>query len=212
MNNDKFARVHRVSAESLLKHTGKDWQQWHDILSKQNAKNWTHQEIVQYLKTKRKLSVWWQQIVATGFEILVGNRQEGRNAKGDFSITVTKTIHASVNSLWKFIISPAGYHIWLKPLTADAEFLFNIGNQFETEDGYFGQVRTLSKGKHIRMSWQDPDWRKKSYVTIHVHSQSKDKAMLVISHNTLSDGRLRTPLRERWQNAVNQIHADLSRK
>ena len=69
----------RTSNESILKHTGKIWDDWIETLKKAGALNLTHKEIVQLLKTKYKLKPWFQQIVTGGFEVHTGRRREGEN-------------------------------------------------------------------------------------------------------------------------------------
>lgn len=209
----KFKQVNKVTAESVSKNTGRDWQQWHEALNKIHAQNFTHKELVQTLKSKYKLTPWWQQIVASGFEVMIGKKMEGRNAKGEFSITVTKTIHVPPKKLWTFLTSKAGTEIWLKPLSLNEDGMtFHIKTEFETEDGYFGEIRTISKGKKIRMSWMDPEWNKKSYFTLYIHSRDNKKCMLIFTHEGLVDGRLRAPLRQRWEDASKMIHQYLTSK
>lgn len=203
----KFNQVNKVTAASVDKNTGRDWQQWLQTLNKIHAQNLTHKELVQLLKSKYKLTPWWQQIVASGFEVMIGKKIEGRNAKGQFSITVTKTVHVHPKVLWKFLVSKEGTNIWLKPLSQPEDGMtFNIKTEFETEDGYFGEIRTINKGKKIRMSWMDLDWQKKSYFTLYIHSRDNKKCMLIFTHEGLVDGRLRAPLRQRWEEASKMIH------
>lgn len=209
--NSKFNLINKVTAESVSKNTGRDWQQWLLALNKIHAQNLTRKELVQLLKTKFKLKPWWQQIVASGFEVMIGKKIEGRNAKGQFSITVTKTIHVPPKALWTFLVSKEGTEIWLKPLSQPENgMVFNIKTEFETEDGYFGEIRTISKGKKIRMSWMDIDWSKKTYFTVYIHSRDNKKTMLAFTHEGLVDGRLRAPLRQRWEEAINMIHQQLT--
>ena len=53
---------------------------------------WTHGEIVAFLKVRYKLRPWWQQGVASGFEIATGRRVDGQNTKGLYTTTATKSL------------------------------------------------------------------------------------------------------------------------
>src|SRR5688572_1797323 len=78
----EIEKIGKVKSESVLKCTGKSWAQWIAILEKAGARWMTHKEIVAFLK-KYKLSQWWQQGVATGYEMHIGRKAEGRNEKGE---------------------------------------------------------------------------------------------------------------------------------
>lgn len=155
----KIEKLAKTSNESVEKNTGKSWDYWIQILKKAGADNLTHKEIVQLLKTKHKLKPWWQQIVAGGFEVYIGRRNEGENAKGEYTVTVTKTLPANQKNVWKFITSPEGLTQWLNPMDA---FKIAKGSSFEVAGGIFGEVRTLKAPKHIRLRWEDADWPKKT--------------------------------------------------
>ncbi len=104
----QYEKVGRVSSASVLKCTGKSWDQWVELLNNQGAANWTHKEIVAFLKKKYKLGPWWQQGVTSGYEIAIGRKVEGRNDKGEYSIAANRTVPADVKVLWKFLLSEKG--------------------------------------------------------------------------------------------------------
>lgn len=191
--------LNRVSRTSVLKHTDQDWNQWIQSLNKAGAAHWERRQIVAFLKTKFRLTPWWQQVVASGYEVATGRRAEGRNLKGEFSITATKTVPRSAAQMWKLLCSPEGLAQWLRPLS---EFRMQKGQSFETEGGVFGEVRTLKAGQRARLSWKFDDEQKPSIVQIHVVSRPKGKCILVIQHEGLTDGRRRNEIRQHWKKAL----------
>src|SRR4051812_34858442 len=96
-------KIGRVSAVSVHKGTGKDWDEWLKLLNQAGAKSWTHQEIVTFLKKKHKLSLWWQQGVTLGFELATGRRVEGQSLKGDYSVAITRSLPVSHRETWRFM-------------------------------------------------------------------------------------------------------------
>ena len=56
------------------------------------------------------------------------------------------------------------------------------------------------------------EWNKKSYFTLYIHSRDNKKCMLIFTHEGLVDGRLRAPLRQRWEDASKTIHQRLTSK
>lgn len=197
--------LNKVTAASVEKHTGRNWDQWIKILGEQGAKNLSHKEIVTLLgKKSYKLTEWWRQIVTSAYEVHIGRRQEGRNQKGEFSVTVTRTVYFGADKLWKLLESPEGQAVWLKPLS---RFKFKAKNVFETEDGYFGEIRTMKEGERLRMSWQDPEWSKPTIIQVYAMARSEQKSFLVFMHDGIKDPRTKAALRERWTEAVTGLLA-----
>lgn len=190
-----------ASDASVKKATGKVWSEWIEILTRSGAKAWTHQEIVAHLKKKHGLGPWWQQIVTTGYEVAIGRREQGQNQKGLYAVTATKSLQSPPRSVWKFVCSEAGQKLWLDPL-----FGLKIaqGSQFETADGFFGELRTVKVGQRIRFSWQDPDWNKKTTVQFTIYAKS-GKSLAVIDHSDLVSVTVREKMRKRWRKALDQI-------
>ncbi len=141
-NDESYKLVGRVSTESVFKATGKHWVKWIELLDKAGARSWTHAEIVAYLKKKYRLGPWWQQGVTLGFELAIGRRIEGQNLKGQYTTTITKSFTVSVAKLWTYLVSAAGQAIWFQPLSPVE---IKAGAQFETQDGFYGEIRTLKK-------------------------------------------------------------------
>jgi len=190
-----------VTDESVKRHSGKDWQHWKKILDKAGAQEWPRKQIVAYLNTKYKLTPWWQQMVTTGYEILIGKKIQGRNSKGEFAVTATKTLKIAAKELWKILESEEGLAIWLKPLS---KFKLKAGAHFESEGGIFGEIRTMKAGLRIRIKWQNENWDKSTVVQVFLVPKGP-KTILVFYHEKLVNGRLRTEIRDHWK----QVHKDL---
>ncbi len=191
------------STESVKKATGKSWRQWVDILEKAGARVLTHQEIVKLLKTKYKLKPWWQQQVTCGYEENIGRRLPGRNGKGFFSATITKTMQFDQKTVWRCLTSSEGIQIWLNPMS---DFAFAPKNSFEIEGGIFGEIRTMKAPTRVRMTWQDSDWDKSTVLQIYVIPRSKGRAMLVFNHDNITTAAIKSSLRQRWRKAINDIN------
>jgi len=191
--------LNKVSARSVVKATEKDWDQWVSILNKAGAKNWTHQEIVAFLKKKYRLSSWWQQGVTLGFEIHIGRREEGRNAKGEYSLTATRTIDANPKHIWRVLNSPEGLKTWLNPMS---EFELKKSQVFECEGGIFGEVRTCKAPVRGRIAWQETDWIKPSILQLYVVARPENRAILVFYHEKLPTARVRDSMREHWRESL----------
>lgn len=196
--------IGRVSAASVQKGTGKNWDQWVEILNRQGASVLSRKEIVALLKKKYKLSAWWQQGVAHGYEVHTGRRIDGQNYKGEYSATITKSVTMTQNALWKLLTSSKGISAWLKPM---GKFSLKPKNSFEVPGEIFGDVRTVVSPKRIRLSWQDSDWEKKTYVEIHVVGRPNKTSMLVFSHDGLKTPAHKEKMRKHWRSAIDDLLA-----
>ena len=56
--------------------------------------------------------------MATGYEMHIGRKVEGRNAKGQYSTVASRTFSVSNKDLWKYLESERGLAVWLKPLSS----------------------------------------------------------------------------------------------
>jgi uncharacterized protein YndB with AHSA1/START domain len=198
----KIAKIGRVTSESVLKCTGKIWDQWIALLDKAGARTWTHQEIVAHLKTRYKQGPWWQQGVTLGYEIHIGRRVEGQNQKGQYSTAATRTFPLDKKAAWKLLSSPEGIAAWLEPL---APFQFKVGEVYEVDGGFYGQVRTLKAGERVRLSWQEAHWPKAAVVQAHVIARPRGKSMIVIQQEGIADSKMHAQMRKHWKAAIARL-------
>ncbi|MEW6055422.1 MAG: hypothetical protein AB1540_02315 [Bdellovibrionota bacterium] len=197
-----FKKIGKVTTESVFKGTKRHWKEWVAVLEKAGARSWTHSEIAEYLKVKYKLTPWWQQGVAVGFEIAIGRRKEGQDAKGNYMVTATKSLPHGAPKVWGFLISEKGQRIWLNPL---AKVEIRPKSQFETSDGYFGEIRTMKKNRRVRLFWQDPQWQKKTVVELLLVARPAGKSILVFNHTGIKDEKTQTLLRGRWRKVADEV-------
>lgn len=200
----KYETVARVTSKSLVKHTGKNWDDWIALLEKKGAHLLSHKEIAHYLKTKHRLTPWWQHIVANGYEQVIGRKQEGRNAKGLYSVAGSRTFYLKDSRAWKLLTSDEGIGIWLKPLSP---LTMKAGENFETETGFFGEIRVVTKGDKIRFRLQDPEWEKPSVCVLGVHFREGEKCTIIFAHDDLPSARVKEEFRIYWKSVLDQLTA-----
>ncbi|MEK6579131.1 MAG: hypothetical protein AABZ55_07880 [Bdellovibrionota bacterium] len=197
-----YDKVGKVTAESVLKHTGKNWRQWVNILKKSGARAWTYQEIAAFLKKRHSLTPWWRHGVALGFEIATGRRKAGQDANGKYMVTATKSLSHNEREVWNALISSKGQRLWLKPFSVIA---IRPMTQFETTDGYFGEVRTVTQFRRVRLFWQDPLWQKHTVLELVLVPKPEKKSILVFNHIGIQDTETQATLRGRWRKVADQV-------
>jgi hypothetical protein len=198
----KIEKIGKVSTESVFKGTKKHWHQWIEILDRAGGRTLEHREMVAFLKRKYKLTSWWQQGVTHGYELHIGRKAEGRNAKGEYSTMASRTLPVNVKDSWKFLNSEKGLELWLKPMS---DFELKVKTQFEKEGGIFGEVRTAKAAERARITWQDEDWSKPSIVQIYLIKRPGPKSILVFQHDKLPSDRSRLEMRDYWKAVVDSI-------
>ncbi len=202
----RYEKIGRVSTASVKKGTGKDWVEWLSLLNTVHAQTWSHREIVLYLRKKYKLSLWWEQGVTLGYEIAIGRRVEGQDSKGLYSVSCTKTLSIEASRLWRFLVGTKGVSIWMKPLFP---VKIKIASHFETEDGFFGEIRTIKVGRRLRMSWKDENETRTTYVELIIVPLAAKKTILVVQHMQLKNLKIQSAMRKRWKEILVGIQGQI---
>ncbi|MBI3542265.1 MAG: DUF4287 domain-containing protein [Deltaproteobacteria bacterium] len=200
----KIEKIGRVTSRSVLKCTGRGWDEWIRILDEAGARGLTHKEIVALLRKRYKLGPWWEQGVTHGYEVHIERRVDGQDAKGKYSTAATRTFPIDVKAAWKLLVSPAGLAAWLKPL---APFEVKPGASYEVRGGVFGEVRTMKPGKFARLAWQETEWPAATIVYALVVARPKGKSVVVLQHLGLHDGKLHARMRAHWKSALEDLLA-----
>jgi len=198
----KIKILNKTKTEAVHKHTGRHWDQWASSLKKEDVSHLTHKELVAHLKKKYKLTPWWQQVVATGFEILVGKRKEGQNHKGEYAVTATKTFPISQKKMWNWLASSAGIEVWLKPMSP---FELKEKAQYEVEGGIFGEVRTMKKPERARLTWIDDEMPKKMILQFAVIARDEEKCLLFFQHDHLATPLIKERYAQKWKSVLAEI-------
>ncbi len=205
----KIQTLGRTTTESVHKHTGKHWDDWIRILDKAGCRHMKFSEITKTLK-KFRIGRWWEGAVAMGYEMHIGRRIEGRNQKGEYALTATKTLPIARAKLWEFLISEEGQLAWLRPLTPLQEITPKA--QFEVEGGIFGEIRTQKEPERIRLRWQDTEWPKASTLNLGIAANEPNKSILYFMHEALPSPRLREQMREYWKQRLEDVRRDLEKR
>ncbi len=203
----KTEKVGLVTAISVKKHTKKDWDDWIAILNKRSCQALSHQELVQLLKKDFKLTTWWQQEVARGYQIAIGIRIPNQTLKGTYTTTATKSLTASAKKIFSFLTSNEGQELWLKPMYP---IKIKEKQNFECEGGIFGEFRTVKAGDKLRLTWIDEEWPNKTIIQINLYMKPKDKCMIVINHTDLPTLKVKMLMHDRWRKAVDDLAEALS--
>lgn len=198
--------IDRISADAVANATGRDWDAWLAALDDRGAADRDHRDIVALVADAGVENGWWQQTIATGYEQARGLRAVGETADAGFQVGVQRTLPVGQDRLWELLIDPAGREAWLGAVDA---FDPAPGHAYETADGTTGEVRTVTPGERLRLTWRPPDRDGATTLQLTLTCPRNDasKTTLRFHHERLADADERAAMRERWQAAADRLEA-----
>jgi uncharacterized protein YndB with AHSA1/START domain len=199
----------RVSSEAVREATGRSWEEWQATLDAAGAAEWSHKEIVAYLKREHPEvgSGWWRQSVTVGYEYARGSRVVGQTADTGFQVGVQKRVPLTVAEAWERITSRP--ELWLGD---GASVSFEVGERYRVpsaggEPGASGEVRVVRPGNRLRMTWRPERWASPATLQITVTEAGPGKTSIGAHLEKLPDAEAREAMRARWRAALDRIAA-----
>ncbi len=175
-------KVAGMSNAAVQAKTGKTWAEWLTILDRAGAKNWTHQEIVAYLRKRHGVGSWWQQMVTVGYEQARGLRKKHQTAEG-YGISASATIAAPVGTLFRAWHDAAVRRRWLAHPSLT--------------------IRKASRNKSLRITWGDG----KTHVDVYFYPKGAGKTQVNAQHRKLADSRQASKMKSYWKEQLANLKA-----
>ena len=98
--------------DTIRKGTGKGWDEWFRILDAWDATTKGHTPTARYLHEEHGVPGWWAQGITVGYEWARGLRARHESA-GGYQVSVSKTITAGTEDVWRDFVEPARRDRWL---------------------------------------------------------------------------------------------------
>src|SRR3954447_25721016 len=89
-----------LSEETILRGSGRTWDQWFALLDAWNATARSHTEIAQYVEVDLGVKPWYAQSVTVGYERARGLRAVNESSSG-FSVTASRTVPVPIEQLFE---------------------------------------------------------------------------------------------------------------
>lgn len=175
-----------MSDDAVKAKTGKVWKDWFALLDKEGARKMPHKEIALLLSTKHGVGPWWSQMVTVTYEQARGLRDKHEKAEG-FQISVSRTVAAPLNDLYKAFADPKRRGRWL------------------AEDGL--TLRKSTANKSMRVTWKDG----KTSLEINFYPKGEDKSQVVVQHSKLADAKSASRMKSYWSSALDRLKATLEK-
>ncbi|MGD2070978.1 MAG: SRPBCC domain-containing protein [Gemmatimonadota bacterium] len=160
--------------------TGRDWDGWKTWLDARGGPELDHRELVARIAGDGGVeSRWWQQMVANGYEKLIGRRATGETREAGFQIGAQKTVSAPPDAVWRWVTSPEGVRTWLG---AGAPPGLVEGESYTLDDGSTGEVRVVKEESHVRLTWHPGGWPRPSTIQLRTGGHEDPRRTVVSLH------------------------------
>lgn len=88
-----------TSNESVKEATGRDWDEWAELIDAWGGDVSSHPAIVAFVHEEHGVPGWWAQQVTVGYERIRGLRQKNQRQDGTFYAAKTKTVGIDADAL-----------------------------------------------------------------------------------------------------------------
>ena len=180
-----FAKIAGLSDEKVKAKTGCTWERWVWALDQVDAHQWPHAAIADYISEKYKVPGWWTQMVTVGYERIRGLREKGQRRSGSLDASKSKTVNASVSTLFKSFKQPKLRSAWLPTKAV---------------------VRSASPNKSIRMTWPDG-----TSVQAYFESKGRSKTLVSIQHAKLESRDAVDRMKSYWAEQLGALALQVER-
>lgn len=102
----------KMADATLQRATGRSWDDWFRILDDWDATTKGHPVVARHVREAHGVDGWWAQTITVGYEWARGLRQ-AHETPGGFQVSVTRTIGASADEVWRDFTEARRRNRWL---------------------------------------------------------------------------------------------------
>ena len=169
-----------IGDQAVKARTGKDWQEWFDLLDSIGAQKMSHPQIVAYIQEHYPIDLWWQQSVTVNYELARGLRTRHENPQG-FQVSRSKTFPVPVERLFAAWQDEAQRFRWL-PV-----------------EGML--IRKATPSKSLRITWVDGQ----TDVDVNLYEKGAGKGQVTVQHSRLDTAERAEDMKAYWSAALERL-------
>jgi uncharacterized protein YndB with AHSA1/START domain len=200
----KGQMLDRISSDSVREATGRGWDEWLETLDAAGAADWSHKEIVAFLRREHGESTtgWWRQSLTVGYEQARGKRVVGETADAGFEVGVRRSVEAPIDDVWDLVASRT--ELWLgKPVA------LRKGERYSVP-GASGEIRVVKPGDRVRLTWQPEGWAAPATMQLALSRAQSGKTTITAHLEKLPDAEARDAMRAHLREALDRLVAAAS--
>jgi activator of HSP90 ATPase len=123
-----------------------------------------------------------------------------------FQVSVSKTFKISTETMWEFLLSEKGIHIWLGQINLND---FELQKELITKEGIEAKLTVFVPNCHLRFKWKTVNFEKQSTVELRV-TNTKGKAKIIFHHTRFYKIAQQEILRSYWKNVISKMTIELT--
>ncbi len=173
-----------LTDEAVNKSTGRGWNDWFAILTKNQADRLQHKDIVILLSDKYKVDGWWAQNIMVEYERYLGKRQVGQVKDGTFQTAVSKTLSGNPDQIFELCLNAVH----------DVKDFNSIPLAEKPS------ISQSEKWRYWRVNLQDG-----SKITITVGAKTPEKSIITFSNEKLKRQDDIEPWKVFWKDFLNKL-------
>jgi hypothetical protein len=171
-------KIKNTMTDAAIKaRTGKDWASWFAALDKAGAAKLDHTAIAKLAREDMGAGDWYGQMVAVSYERARGLRAMNQKCDGEFSVSVTRVMDASLSQL--YATATASPQSWFPKRVIE-----------ET---------SRTKDKYWRGKW------KSGKLEIGFYAKGPGRAQIALQANKLPDAEAVESERAVWKKAIDKL-------
>lgn len=172
-----------LSDEAVQAATGRSWQEWQAFLDAGGAADLSHAKIVEMV-SEAGIGRWWRQMVAVGYERMVGKRAPGQACNGSFSANASRTLAGDKDQ---------ALALWCATVEGLKDF-----------DGVQAASQPRQSQTEAWRYWR-LDLEDGSKVSVVISDESAGKAVIAIGHEKLVDVAAKAQATLYWKSVLARL-------
>jgi hypothetical protein len=110
-----------IEADTVLKETGHQREEWFKLLDEQQAVIWKTKEIISWLKKRTKLSDWWAESIGLAYVEARGLAKTSQQPTGRFTFTVKRDFEVELARLFTVLNDVQSWAVFDRPRVLTAK-------------------------------------------------------------------------------------------
>jgi uncharacterized protein YndB with AHSA1/START domain len=194
--------VSSVFKQAVKETTGTGWDEWIVKLERTIDPVWSHERMKAHICETFHLSDEWGEWLAVMYGQRLGRTPVGVTKDAGVQIGVRKTLAATKEQLWDFLISPRGLSLWIGTVS---HFQPQKGFEFASAEGVVGKLTVVQPFRKLRMTWKRPEWDRPSRLQIGLLPTNTGKTTVAFHQEMLEDVYIRELMRRFWEETLRKI-------
>ena len=197
-----------VSVQKVLEATGTPYARWVRVLDAFDVKTHGHTAAAKHLLEDHQIPPWYSQAITVRYELERGLRSGGQtDEKGLHVIQLSKTLPASVSTVYRSLATTAGLAAWL---SAEARIEAEKGGDFHDGRGHAATLRVVTPERRLRLHWTDHGALADSMLALELEDAGKDRTRLRWIATKVSDRAAGERERAHWKDAFERLATHLA--